>query len=94
MAMAKTAIQIVMCAMHNLKTDVEWRGLAFFDSINDLRQFRHNYDADPSLQWYVGRDPTGREIPPANQDELWRIRTDRRSRPAQIWPTQPCIKPL
>jgi len=72
------AIQIVMCAMHNLKTDVEWRGLAFFDSINDLRQFRHNYDADPSLQWYVGRDPIGRHIPPANQDELWRIRTDRR----------------
>jgi len=72
------AIQIVMCAMHNLKTDVEWRGLAFFDSINDLRQFRHNYDADPSLQWIVGYDPVGRQIPPANQDELWRIRTDRR----------------
>jgi hypothetical protein len=71
------AIQIVMCAMHNLKTDVEWRGLAFFDSINDLRQFRHNYDADPKLKWYVGRDPRGKEIPPANQDELWRIRTDR-----------------
>jgi hypothetical protein len=71
------AIQIAMCAMHNLKTDVEWRGLAFFDSINDLRQFRHNYDADPKLQWYVGRDPRGKEIPPANQDELWRIRTDR-----------------
>ena len=64
------AIQIVMTAMHNLKTDVEWRGLAFFDSINDLRQFRHNYDADQSLE------STG--IPPANQDQLWRIRTDRK----------------
>jgi len=62
------AIQIVMCAMHNLKTDVEWRGLAFFDSINDLRQFRHNFDADPSIQWYVGRGSSGREIPPANQN--------------------------
>lgn len=73
------AIQIVMAAMHNLKpnNDVEWRGLAFFDSINDLRQFRHNYDADPALHWIAGHDPTGQEIPPANQDELWRIRTDR-----------------
>jgi hypothetical protein len=71
------AIQIVMTAMHNLKTEDEWRGLAFFDSINDLRQFRHNYDADPSLQWIAGYDQRGKEIPPANQDELWRIRTDR-----------------
>jgi hypothetical protein len=71
------AIQIVMCAIHNLKTEPEWRGLAFFDSINDLRQFRHNYDADPALQWIAGYDPSGKEIPPANQDELWRIRTDR-----------------
>jgi hypothetical protein len=62
-------IRIVMAAMHNLKTGVEWRGLAFFDSINDLRQFRHNYDADPSF--------AGRDIPSANQGELWRIRTDR-----------------
>lgn len=71
------AIQIVMAAMHNLKTEAEWRGLAFFDSINDLRQFRYNYDTRRD-EWIVGRDPTGREIPPANQDELWRIRTDRR----------------
>ncbi|MHB8598526.1 MAG: DEAD/DEAH box helicase [Ktedonobacteraceae bacterium] len=70
------AIQIVMAAMHNLKTDVEWRGLAFFDSINDLRQFRHNYDADRSLEG-IDIDSSGREIPPANQDQLWRIRTDR-----------------
>lgn len=72
------AIQVVMCAMHNLKTAADWKGLAFFDSINDLRQFQHNYEADPSLNWLVGLDPTGREIPPANNDELWRIRTDRR----------------
>lgn len=70
------AIQIVMTAMHNLKTDVDWRGLAFFDSINDLRQFRHNYDADRVFE-RNDADPSGREIPPANQDQLWRIRTDR-----------------
>lgn len=79
------AIQIVMCAMHTLKTEVEWRGLAFFDSINDLRQFRYNYDSDRTLNWYVGRDPGGREIPPANQDELWRIRTDRRKQGASTF---------
>ncbi len=72
------AIQVVMCAMHNLKTAADWKGLAFFDSINDLRQFQHNYQADPNLNWLVGFDPMGREIPPANNDELWRIRTDRR----------------
>ena len=71
------AIQIVMCAMHNLKTKPEWRGLAFFDSINDLRQFRHNYDGGAQVQWIVGFDSQGREAPPANQAELWRIRTDR-----------------
>lgn len=70
------AIQIVMTAMHNLKTDVEWRGLAFFDSINDLRQFRHNYDADRVFE-RNDADPSAKEIPPANQDQLWRIRTDR-----------------
>lgn len=80
------AIQIVMCAMHNLKTEPEWRGLAFFDSINDLRQFRHNYARDPNLnhQWIAGYDSSGREIPPANEDELWRVRTDRRPSQSQM----------
>jgi hypothetical protein len=55
------AIQIVMAVMHNLKREVEWRGLAFFDSINDLRQFSSNYDATSNG---------------ANQQQLWRIRTD------------------
>lgn len=72
------AIQVVMCAMHNLKTAADWKGLAFFDSINDLRQFQHNYEADPSVEWFVGYDADWREMPPANTAELWRIRTDRR----------------
>ncbi len=74
------AIQIIMTVMHNLKNDLEWRGLAFFDSINDLRQFRHNYDTDSSIgEWIIDDlDPSDqkKEIPPANQDQLWRIRTD------------------
>jgi len=37
-----------MCAMHNLKTAADWKGLASFDSINDLRSFQHNYEADPA----------------------------------------------
>lgn len=57
------AIQIVMAVMHNLKREIEWRGLAFFDSINDLRQFTNNYNSR--------RDG-------ANSNELWRIRTDAR----------------
>ena len=44
------AIQVVMCAMHNLKTAADWKGLAFFDSINDLRQFQHNYEARSQLE--------------------------------------------
>jgi superfamily II DNA/RNA helicase len=70
------AIQIVMTCMHNLMKDNKaWRGLAFFDSINDLRQFRHDYDAPNS---FGPLDTDGRRLPPANQDELWRIRTDRK----------------
>jgi hypothetical protein len=57
------AIQIVHG--HNLKTKNDWRGLAFFDSINDLRQFRHNYDdSGGKIQWYRGQDVTGQELPP------------------------------
>jgi hypothetical protein len=75
------AIQTVMAAVHNLMTpEKEWRALAFFDSINDLRQFRHDYD-DPT---YRDHDQGGSnwstnsvQQPPANQEELWRIRTDR-----------------
>lgn len=67
------AIQIVMCAMHNLKQEAEWRGIAFFDSINDLRQFQHNYDEDPELP---ARNRQENQLP-ANVRELWRIRTDR-----------------
>ncbi|GHO61372.1 hypothetical protein KSC_002640 [Ktedonobacter sp. SOSP1-52] len=71
------AIQILMAAVHNLMSrDKKWRALAFFDSINDLRQFSHNYD-DPD---YGSKSRSGnrvKQIPPANQDELWRIRTDR-----------------
>ncbi|RME51006.1 MAG: DEAD/DEAH box helicase, partial [Caldilineae bacterium] len=59
------AITIVMCAMHNLKTSAEWRGLSFFDSINDLRQFYANYAAKDAF-------PAG-----ANVAEHFRIRTDR-----------------
>jgi hypothetical protein len=70
------AIQAVMALMHNLKpadaVTAAWRGVAFFDSLNDLRQFRHNYDGEL-------RDGQG-EPPPANQAELWRIRTDRQAR--------------
>jgi hypothetical protein len=61
------AIQTVMALVHNLrpKAATEWRAVAFFDSINDLRQFGYNYD---------GTTQRG-EFPPANQAELWAIRT-------------------
>lgn len=72
------AIQIVMAAMHNLKTDEEWRGLAFFDSINDLRQFQYNYAGDGGTTRPIGRSTGPQEMPPANDAELWRIRTDQR----------------
>ncbi len=65
------AIQIVMAAMHNLKRSREWRGLAFFDSLNDLRQFRHTYDAGGPSD-----DRDDDVFPAANQAQLWRIRTD------------------
>lgn len=60
------AIYIIMAAMHNLKTQENWRALAFFDSINLLRQFYANYAA------------TGTFPPSANEQENFRIRTDRR----------------
>ncbi|GHO61339.1 hypothetical protein KSC_002310 [Ktedonobacter sp. SOSP1-52] len=83
------AIQIVMAAIHNLMTKPDavtlnpvskqrkaWRGLAFFDSINDLRQFRYNYgsSSDPAPSYIPGISQQAS----ANQDELWRIRTDRK----------------
>jgi hypothetical protein len=55
------AIQIVMAAMHNLKRKAEWRGLGFFDSINDLRQFSSNYNGASDS---------------ANRLQLWQIRTN------------------
>lgn len=72
------AIQIVMATMHNLKTDEAWRGLAFFDSINDLRQFQYNYSSDSGTMGAGARRFGLREMPPANDAELWRIRTDHR----------------
>lgn len=60
------AIYIVMAAMHNLKTHETWRGLAFFDSINQLRQFYANYAAERTF-------PLS-----ANAQENFRVRTDRR----------------
>jgi hypothetical protein len=60
------AIYTVMAAMHNLKTRANWRGLAFFDSINLLRQFYANYAAS-------GTFPMS-----AAEQENFRIRTDRR----------------
>lgn len=68
------AIQILMAAMHNLKKDIEWRGLAFFDSLNDLQQFSLNYD--PSATGQASMQDIARS---ANQQELWRIRTDKAS---------------
>lgn len=61
------AIQTVMALVHNLRPQnaSEWKAVAFFDSINDLRQFGYNYN---------GVVQPG-EIPPANQAELWAIRT-------------------
>ena len=70
------AIQIMMALMHNLKTDSSWKGLTFFDSINDLIQFSRNYD--PTYG-----EGTAQVEKSANYNELWRIRTDK-TRPSQV----------
>ena len=66
------SIQAVMALMHNLKPKKEWKGVVFFDSINDLMQFSRNYDPSNG----EGGSSVERS---ANYKELWKIRTNRRT---------------
>ncbi len=63
------AVQIVMASMHNLMnraqgTNFQYKGLAFFDSVNDVNLFEMFYNSQGG-----GRHG-------ANVDKLWSIRTD------------------